>query len=46
MARRGNLMTQLRFEGEALNANDGVLNGVKNAAQQASILRAIEAKDC
>ena len=46
MARRGDLMTQLRFEGEALNANDGVLNGVKNAAQQASILRAIEAKDC
>ena len=45
MARRGNLMTQPRFEGEALNANDGVPNGVNNAAQRASILRAIEAKD-
>ena len=45
MARRGNLVTQPRFEGEALNANDGVLSGVKNAAQRASILRAIEAKD-
>ena len=45
MARRGNPMTQPRFEGEALNANDGVLYGVKNVAQQASILQTIEAKD-
>lgn len=42
---RGNLITQLHFEGEALNANDGVLNGVTNAAQRASILRPIEAVD-
>jgi protocatechuate 3,4-dioxygenase beta subunit len=36
---RGNLVTQLHFEGESLNANDGVLNGVTNAAQRASIIR-------
>jgi protocatechuate 3,4-dioxygenase beta subunit len=39
---RGNLITQLHFEGEALNANDGVLNGVRDAAQRASIIRPIE----
>lgn len=39
---RGNLITQLHFEGEALNANDGVLNGVSNAAQRQSIVRPIE----
>jgi protocatechuate 3,4-dioxygenase beta subunit len=38
---RGNLITQLHFEGEALNANDGVLKGVTNAAQKASIIRPI-----
>jgi protocatechuate 3,4-dioxygenase, beta subunit len=40
---RGNLITQVHFEGEALNANDGVLNGVTNAAQKASIIRPAEA---
>jgi len=40
---RGELITQLHFEGEALNANDGVLNGVRDAAQRASILRPVEA---
>src|SRR5262245_25209381 len=39
---RGELITQLHFEGEALNANDGVLNGVTNAEQKASIIRPIE----
>lgn len=39
---RGNLITQLHFEGESLNANDGVLNGVTNAAQRASIIKPIE----
>ncbi|MEO8099304.1 MAG: IPT/TIG domain-containing protein [Acidobacteriota bacterium] len=42
-AGRGNLITQLHFEGEALNANDGVLNGVTNAAQKASIIKPITA---
>jgi protocatechuate 3,4-dioxygenase beta subunit len=40
---RGDLVTQLHFTGEALNANDGVLNGVRDAAQRASIIRPIEA---
>lgn len=40
---RGNLITQLHFEGESLNANDGVLNGVTNAAQKASIIRPVSA---
>lgn len=39
---RGNLITQCHFEGEALNATDGVLNGVSNAAQRQSIIRPIE----
>jgi protocatechuate 3,4-dioxygenase, beta subunit len=39
---RGNLITQLHFEGESLNANDGVLNGVRDAAQRASIIKPIE----
>lgn len=39
---RGNLVTQLHFEGEPLNASDGILNGVANPAQRASILRPIE----
>jgi protocatechuate 3,4-dioxygenase beta subunit len=39
---RGELVTQLHFEGEALNANDGVLNGVTNAEQRQSIVRPIE----
>ncbi len=38
---RGELVTQLHFEGETLNANDGVLNGVNNPAQKASIIRPI-----
>lgn len=38
---RGNLITQLHFEGESLNASDGVLNGVTNAAQRASIIQPI-----
>lgn len=38
----GNLITQLHFEGESLNANDGVLNGVTNNAQRQSIIRPIE----
>jgi protocatechuate 3,4-dioxygenase beta subunit len=42
---RGELITQLHFEGEALNSNDGVLNGVTNAAQRASIIRPVEAVD-
>lgn len=37
----GNLITQLHFEGESLNANDGVLNGVRDAAQKASIIRPV-----
>ncbi len=40
---RGNLITQLAFQGEALNANDGVLQGISNAAQKASVIRPIEA---
>lgn len=40
---RGNLITQVHFEGEPLNANDGVLNGVRDAAQKASIIRPVEA---
>lgn len=40
---RGDLVTQLHFEGEALNANDSVLNGVNNPAQKASIIRPINA---
>ncbi|MBY0505850.1 MAG: hypothetical protein K2X03_18180 [Bryobacteraceae bacterium] len=40
---RGNLVTQCHFEGEALNANDMVLNGITNAAQRASVVRPIEA---
>jgi protocatechuate 3,4-dioxygenase beta subunit len=39
---RGDLITQLHFEGEALNASDGVLNGVANAAQRASLVRPVE----
>jgi protocatechuate 3,4-dioxygenase beta subunit len=39
---RGNLITQVHFEGEALNANDMVLNGIQNAAQRASVVRPIE----
>lgn len=42
-ANRGNLITQCHFEGEALNANDSVLNGVRDTAQKASIIRPIEA---
>lgn len=42
MPGRGNLITQCHFEGEALNATDGVLNGVSNAAQRQSIIRPIE----
>lgn len=33
------LITQLFIEGESLNNNDGVLNGVRNTAQRASVLR-------
>ncbi len=40
---RGNLVTQVHFEGEALNANDMVLNGISNTAQRASVVRPIEA---
>jgi protocatechuate 3,4-dioxygenase, beta subunit len=39
---RGELITQLHFDGEALNANDNVLNGVRDTAQRASIIRPIE----
>ncbi len=39
---RGELVTQVHFEGEMLNANDGVLNGVNNALQRQSIIRPIE----
>jgi protocatechuate 3,4-dioxygenase beta subunit len=42
---RGDLITQLHFEGEPLNASDGVLNGVRDAAQRASIIRPIETID-
>lgn len=42
---RGNLITQLHFEGEPLNASDGVLNGVTNPAQRASIIRPVETLD-
>lgn len=39
---RGDLVTQLHFQGEPLNASDGVLNGVTNAAQRQSIIRPVE----
>ncbi len=39
---RGSLITQCHFEGEALNANDMVLNGISNAAQRQSVIRPIE----
>jgi protocatechuate 3,4-dioxygenase beta subunit len=42
---RGELITQLHFEGEALNASDGVLNGVRDAARRAAIIRSVEAVD-
>ncbi len=38
----GSLITQCHFEGEALNTNDSVLNGISNAAQKASVIRPIE----
>ena len=40
---RGELVTQVHFEGEALNTNDMVLNGIRDAAQRASVVRPIEA---
>jgi protocatechuate 3,4-dioxygenase beta subunit len=40
---RGQLVTQLHFAGEPLNATDGILNGVRDAAQRASIIRPVEA---
>jgi protocatechuate 3,4-dioxygenase beta subunit len=33
------LVTQLYIEGDPLNTNDGVLNGIRDAAQRASVLR-------
>jgi protocatechuate 3,4-dioxygenase, beta subunit len=39
---RGSLITQCHFEGEALNANDMVLNGISNAAQKQAVIRPIE----
>src|SRR5689334_3479314 len=38
---RGDLITQLAFEGETLNTNDSVLNGINNPAQRASVIRPI-----
>ena len=35
---RGRLVTQLYVQGESLNANDGVLNGISNAAQRSSVV--------
>ena len=40
---RGNLVTQCHFEGEALNTNDSVLNGIRDTAQKASVIRPMEA---
>jgi protocatechuate 3,4-dioxygenase beta subunit len=40
---RGDLVSQLFFEGESMNATDGVLNGVTNPAQKASVIRPINA---
>ena len=42
---RGNLITQCHFEGEALNANDMVLQGIRDAAQRQSVIRPIESID-
>src|SRR6185503_19299049 len=39
---RGNLITQLAFQGEALNTGDMVLTGIANAAQRQSVIRPIE----
>lgn len=35
----GSLTTQLMFEGEAQNANDNILTGIRDAAQRASVIR-------
>ena len=42
---RGNLVTQCHFEGEALNANDMVLQGIRDTAQRQSVTRPIEIID-
>lgn len=42
---RGNLITQVHFEGEALNASDSVLNGIRDAAQRASVIRPVTPVD-
>jgi protocatechuate 3,4-dioxygenase beta subunit len=39
---RGELVTQLHFEGESLNATDGVLNGIANATLRQSVIRPIQ----
>jgi protocatechuate 3,4-dioxygenase, beta subunit len=39
---RGELITQLAFDGEALNTGDMVLTGISNAAQRQSVIRPIE----
>jgi protocatechuate 3,4-dioxygenase beta subunit len=39
---RGNLVTQCHFEGEALNSNDMVLQGIRDATQRQSVIRPIE----
>ncbi len=39
---RGELVTQVHFEGEPLNANDMVLQGIGDAAQRQSVIRPIE----
>jgi len=38
-ATREELVTQLFIEGESLNSNDGVLNGVRDATQRASVVK-------
>ncbi|MSV30260.1 MAG: hypothetical protein EXQ52_16185, partial [Bryobacterales bacterium] len=42
---RGELVTQVHFEGEPLNNGDMVLNGITNAAQRQSVVRPIESLD-
>jgi protocatechuate 3,4-dioxygenase beta subunit len=39
---RGELITQVHFEGEALNASDMVLNGIADATRRQSVIRPIE----
>ena len=45
VAGRGDLITQCHFEGEALNAGDMVLSGIRDTAQRQSVIRPIDSID-